>query len=91
LDYNVKIRKNDQGRVMRSTNIEDHITDIQTLFPRQLTLSPHQLAKLRNKSVQTLMRERKKGIGVPYKDNAGTIEYPIREVAIWLQQTIKTV
>ncbi len=75
---------------MELASIESNMMDIQKLFPFQLTLSPQQLAQLRNKSIQTLGRERKKGIGVPYKDNAGTIEYPIREVAIWLQNTIKT-
>ncbi len=75
---------------MNPATIEENMIDLQNLFPHQLTLSPQQLAKLRNKSIQTLGRERKKGIGVPYKDNAGTIEYPIREVAIWLQNTIKT-
>jgi len=76
---------------MNPATIEENMIDLQNLFPHQLTLSPQQLAKLRNKSVQTIIRERKKGIGVPYKNNeAGTIEYPIREVAIWLSNTIKT-
>ena len=75
---------------MKTERIEKNMIDIQNLFPHQLTLSPQQLAQLRHKSVQTLARERKKGVGVPFKDNAGTIEYPIREVAIWLQNTIKT-
>ncbi len=75
---------------MNTACIDKYIADIQNLFPHQLTISPHQLARLRNKSVQTLMRERKKGIGVAYKDNSGQIEYPIREVAIWFQNTIKT-
>ena len=75
---------------MNTACIDKYIADIQNLFPFQLTLSPQQLAQLRNKSIQTLARERKKGIGVSYKNNAGNIEYPIREVAIWLQNTIKT-
>ena len=73
-----------------SVSIENHIIDIQNLFPYELTLSPQELAKLRNKSVQTLAHERKRGVGVRYKNSEGGIEYPIREVAIWLHNTIMT-
>ncbi len=70
--------------------VDQYIADIQNIFPNQLTLSPKELARLRNKSVQTLWRERKKGIGVPYKEQNGNIEYPVREIAIWLHKTVVT-
>ena len=70
--------------------IEQNIADIQALYPGQLVLSQRQFAQLRNKSVLTLSRERKRGIGAEFKDNNGTIEYPVRKVAEWLSFTVKT-
>ena len=70
--------------------IEKNITDIQKIFPNQLTLSQQQFALLRNKSVLTLSRERKKCVGAEYKNNNGQIEYPVRKVAEWMHNTIKT-
>ncbi len=70
--------------------IEKNIADIQKIFPNQLTLTQQQFAKLRNKSVLTLSRERKRCVGAEYKDNEGKIEYPVRRVAEWMHRTIKT-
>ena len=72
-------------------NIESHIADILKIFPNQLVLSPKQLAKLRNKSELTLSRERKNSVGVAYIEANGQFEYPIREIAKWLNATTKTV
>ena len=71
-------------------DIEKTIVDIQQIFPNQLMLSQRQFAQLRNKSVLTLSRERKKCVGAEYKDNDGQIEYPVRKVAEWMHRTIKT-
>ncbi len=80
------------GNHMSTPSIDSYIADIKNLFPNQLTLSSAQLAQIRNKSVQTLARERKQGIGIRYKESQGkNIEYPIREIAIWLHDTIVTV
>ena len=72
------------------TNIQNHINDIQALYPGLLVLSPKQFAKMRNKSVLTLSRERHKCVGPEYKNNNGKIEYPIRAISEWLQNTVKT-
>lgn len=72
------------------TNIQNHINDILTLYPGQLVLSPMQFAKLRNKSIHTLRRERKKSVGAEYKVSNKQIEYPVRAVAIWLNSITQT-
>ncbi len=74
------------------TSIDSHIADIQKLFPYRLTISPSELAKIRNRSVQTLARDRARGTGVRYKeDSKGSIEYPVREVAVWMHNIVMTV
>lgn len=70
--------------------IEKNMQDICTVYPKQLTLAPKELANLRGISIQTLARERTQGIGPAYLQKRTTIEYPIREVAKWLAETIKT-
>lgn len=70
--------------------IEKNMQDIRTVYPKQLTLAPKELANLRGISIQTLARERNQGIGPAYLQKRTTIEYPIREVAKWLAETIKT-
>lgn len=72
-------------------DIENYIADILKIFPNQLILSPKQFAQLRNKSVLTLFRERKKGIGPEYKDDNGQIGYPIRKISEWMVSTTKTI
>lgn len=70
--------------------IQKHMQDIICLFPKQLTLSPKQLAELRGTSIQTLRRERQRGVGVAFKERNNQVEYPVRDVAKWLCATVQT-
>lgn len=73
-------------------NIERDIKYIQlfTTNKNQMVVTPKELSMIISKSEITLYRERKKGIGIPFIQRNGKIVYPIREVAIWLNSTIKT-
>jgi len=70
--------------------IRKHIEDINIFFPKQLTLSPKQLAELRGTSIQTLRRERQRGVGIAFKERNNQVEYPVREIAKWLCSTVQT-
>ena len=71
--------------------ISQYLTDIYRIFPGRLTLSPKELGQLRKKSIQTLRRERERGVGVEFIEGNGRIEYPIRSIAEWLAgQSVKT-
>ena len=74
----------------KEEEINQNIQDINKLHPCKLLLTKKELATLRNVSVSTINREKAEGAGVVYKENRGQIMYPVREIAIWLCNTIKT-
>ena len=70
--------------------IEKTISDIQVLYPGLLVLSPRQLSKMRGKAPISLYRERLNGVGPAYKVSNKQIIYPVRAVAIWLNNITQT-
>lgn len=77
--------------------IGKHIEDIWKIFPKQFLASKAQLAQLRGISESTLNREKERrekeeggGEGVPFREKGGRIHYFVRDISVWMSQTIKT-
>ncbi len=68
-----------------------YIEDISRIYPGKILLTKTELAKIRNVSESTLNRELRDGRGVTYKKEGGRILYSVRDIAIWLTRTVKTI
>lgn len=79
---------------MKTQNEETYkeiLEDIGKLYPRRVTLNKQEVASLTGLSQSTLDRQIRDGEGIEYKKIGVRVLYPVRKVAEFLSETVKTV
>lgn len=85
---NKKIAKENAKKteIITSMTFNEAVSDLKEMFPDSPILSKEQVCLLTGRSIGTLNRDIKEGIGIPFKKNKNRVEYHIDEVAEWMSE-----